>query len=646
MRTLVGWVGTGAALVVVWAFALGLGFGVPKPPAITTEDVPRVSWKPLIRDLDLTVRGMASRSIVGWMPDGNGLLVQASHRVVDSRLHVVSHPGAKPRLLQHVPRNAGTVATEPGRGYVIFGWDEDGTEQFQLYRWDLGNSVPVLLTDGSERALFGAFEPRGRRFAFASNRRATADMDIYVADARRPGSERMVFQGTGTWAALDWSPAGDVLLLGRILSNVQNELYLLDLKSGEAKPVSASGSEPASHSAVRFTHDGSALYLVSNRGTEFKHVRRLDLATGTEAVLTDEIPWDVESVQESSDGSFLLLGVNEDGRHRTYVYDVGSDVPRPLDLFPDGLVGAALHPERPELLVNHTDGFGVSRGYTYDLETRELTLWTGTRPRTGSVESGRVVRYPTFDEVDGAPRLIPAFMYPGTGDGPRPVLIDIHGGPEAQARLSTRHVATQRAGITVIAPNVRGSTGYGKTFSKLDDGMLREDAVRDIGSLLDWIETRPDLDASRVAVTGGSYGGYMVLASLVHFRDRIKCGVDVVGVSNFVTFLENTAPYRRDLRRAEYGDERDPEMRAFLESISPLNHAERIVSPLMVVQGANDPRVPVTESRQMVERVRRNRQAVPYIEAADEGHGFRKPWNMLYARTAQTQMLESCLDGS
>jgi len=229
------------------------------------------------------------------------------------------------------------------------------------------------------------------------------------------------------------------------------------------------------------------------------------------------------------------------------------------------------------------------------------------------------------------------------GDGPRPVLINIHGGPEGQARLGTSGGTVQESGITLITPNVRGSTGYGRTFTTLDDQYLREDAVRDIGALLDWIGEQPDLDESRVAVTGGSYGGYMVLASLVHFSPRILCGIDVVGVSNFVTFLENTADYRRDLRRAEYGDERIPEMRAFLESISPLNNAERIKSRLMVVQGANDPRVPVGESRQIVEAVRGNGLDVAYMEGANEGHGFRNPWNSFYAGLAQQEMTRECL---
>ena len=646
VRKMLGWVGFGLGAALVLIVTVLVGGGIPKPPALTTENVGRVGWGGLLQNVDLTVRSMRSKAIAGWMPDGERLLVRANYLVFDSRLHLLPGPRQDPSLLRHIPRNASTIATQLGRDHVIFSWDEDGDEQFQLYRWDLGDSEPVRLTTGSERAFFGAYEPSGDRFAFGSNRRNGADMDLYVADPRVPGSEEMVFEAEGTWGIADWSPVDDALLLVRMVSNVANEIYTLALDDGRLTMVSDSAAGPVAHGSVQWTDDGSALYLVSDRKTEFRHLRRLDLETGEETILSDEIPWDVSSARESGDGSFVVLVVNVDGRDRLYVYDVAQDRLRPLDLFSSGLLGGVgLHPERPLLTVNHVDASGVVRGYLYDLSTEELTLWVGPDASTGAAESGQQIRYPTFDTADGKPRLISAFVYPGVGKGPRPVIIDIHGGPEAQARLSNRHTRTQRAGITVITPNVRGSTGYGKSFTKLDDGYLREDAVRDIGALLEWIESQPSLDGERVGVTGGSYGGYMVLASLVHFGERIRCGVDVVGISNFVTFLENTADYRRDLRRAEYGDERDPQMRAFLESISPLTNAERIVSPLMVVQGANDPRVPVNESRQMVERVQGNGLEVGYIEGANEGHGFRNPWNSLYAGAAQFQMMEACLAG-
>jgi dipeptidyl aminopeptidase/acylaminoacyl peptidase len=619
--------------------------GVPKPPAITAEDVGRVGWGPVFDNAEQLWRSRASKSLVTWLPDGDGVLVRARRWILDSRLQAVASPGARPVFLAQLPRNVAGAYSEPGRGYMILGWDTDGDEQHRLYRWDLGEAEPVLLTTAAERASFGAFERDGKRIAYTSTRRNGRDFDVYVMDPERPDSDQRVLEVDGMWAVAGWSPIADELLLLRFRSNVESELLRFDLATGILEPVPGATGEGAAFAFAQWSRDGSALYYVSDRGTEFKHLRRLDLSSGEERVLTDEIPWDVSSVQQSADGDLLLLSVNEDGATRWYTSDALAEVMAPLELFASGQFVASLHPDAASMLVNHVDELGVGRGYVYEMARGELTLWAGPEPAAGRGEGHRLVRYPTFDSVAGAPRTISAFVYPGEGEGPRPVVIDIHGGPEAQARLRVGTSSTQRDGITVITPNVRGSTGYGRTFASLDDQYLREDAVRDIGALLDWIEEQSDMDASRVAVQGGSYGGYMVLASLVHFSPRLACGIDVVGVSNFVTFLENTAEYRKDLRRAEYGDERDPEMRAFLESIAPLNHADRITSPLMVVQGANDPRVPVGESRQVVEAVRGNGLRVGYMEGANEGHGFRDPWNAFYAGLAQQQLIRECLAG-
>ena len=244
------------------------------------------------------------------------------------------------------------------------------------------------------------------------------------------------------------------------------------------------------------------------------------------------------------------------------------------------------------------------------LASGELTRWTTSE--VGGLDTSQfsvpdLIRYPTFDDEGEQPRTIPAFVYRPQGDGPHPVVIYIHGGPESQFRpgfLSTFQSWVDLLGAAVVAPNVRGSSGYGSDYVRLDNGRQREDSVRDIGALLDAIDRDPTLDAARVAVYGGSYGGYMVLASAVHYSDRLRAAVDIVGISNFVTFLENTEEYRRDLRRAEYGDERDPEMRAFLQEISPLNRVDKIRIPVFVIQGENDPRVPVSEAEQMVNALR------------------------------------------
>ena len=643
MRSIMKWAGLVVVMLPIHLVIVLAVIGVPRPPAITAEGVGRVGWRPVLDDAGRLWQSRQSKNLVNWMPDGSGMLIQGRRMMLDARLHILTNAAEQPVFLPRIPRNVSGVYSDLGREYMVLAWDTDGDEQSRLYRWDLGDTDPVLLTSESELAQFGAFEPDGPRIAYVSTRRNGTDFAVYVMDPLHPASGRRILEVDGMWRVAGWSRTADELLLFHAMSTVENELYVLDIGTGSLRRITDDGDGAVQHGSPLWSRDGRALYYTSDRATEFSHLRRLDLDTGEETVLSDEIPWDVSSIQQTGDGEQLLIAVNEDGRTRHYTTDPLGVEMHPLELFSSGQFSARLHPNHPVLLVNHTDPLGVTRGYTYDLETQELTLWAGTEPSESSALDARLIRYPTFDSVDGEPRRISAFVYPGVGEGPRPVLIDIHGGPEGQARLRTAPGPLQKYGITSITPNVRGSTGYGRTFTKLDDQYLREDAVRDIKALLDWIAEQPDLDENRVAVTGGSYGGYMVLASLVHFSPRIRCGIDIVGVSNFVTFLENTADYRRDLRRAEYGDERIPEMREFLESISPLNNAERITSRLMVVQGANDPRVPVGESRQVVERVRSNGLDVTYVEGANEGHGFRHPWNAFYTGLAQQEMTRECL---
>lgn len=641
---IVKWAALGLVAVLLLAVVGLLVAGVPKPPAITTENVGRLPLGYVTSNLEAIKVGMDSKGFSDWLPGDHGMLIWASRNVVDSRLHQVRAAGVDPAFLSDLDRRA-SAYTGRGRDEVIVRWDEGGTEAYQLYRWTPGGGEPVRLTDGEERANFGDFEPDGRRIAYVSTRRNGTDNDLYVVDPANPGSEELVLENEGTWGVWEWSPTDDRLLLDRYLSNFQNELYVFDLETRDLRLVSDTAGDPARYGSAQWSREGRGLYYTSDRDSEYRSLRRLDLETGEERVLAD-LPWDVTSVQQAEDGTFLILRANEDARPVYYRYDVSSETLAPIDFGLGGHVySAVLHPDRPALAVTHGDPTGRRRVYVYDLESGAAELWAGDPPTEEALPDARIVHYPTFDSVDGARREIPAIVYPGLGDGPHPVVVNIHGGPESQAAVSPgSFLPIQRKGITVIRPNVRGSTGYGKTYQSLDNGYRREDSVRDIGGLLDWIEAQADLDASRVLVMGGSYGGYMTLASLVHFGERFRCGVDIVGISNFVTFLENTADYRRDLRRPEYGDERDPEMRAFLESISPLNNADRIVSPLMVVQGANDPRVPVTEAEQMVVRVREVGTPVRYIVAANEGHGFRDPWNAIYQEIATVQFADECFE--
>jgi dipeptidyl aminopeptidase/acylaminoacyl peptidase len=338
--------------------------------------------------------------------------------------------------------------------------------------------------------------------------------------------------------------------------------------------------------------------------------------------------------------------VNEDGASKLMLRDLAAQKEMASPELPFGVIGSFEFDAAGERLAFSLQTPGQPYDvWVYGLANGKLERWT--QSEIGPLDAKRfvapaLVRYPSFDAVDGKPREIPAWVYKPAGSGPHPVLINIHGGPEAQS-LPLFSIATQQwveLGYAVITPNVRGSSGYGKTYLALDNGMKREDSVKDIGALLDWIATQDDLDASRIVLIGGSYGGYMVLSAMSHYNDRLRGAIDIVGISNFVTFLESTAEYRRDLRRPEYGDERDPEMREYLQKISPLNNAGKINKPMLIVQGQNDPRVPVTESEQMVAKIRANGGEVWYLVGLNEGHGFAKRDNVDYYQWAVALFLE------
>jgi dipeptidyl aminopeptidase/acylaminoacyl peptidase len=427
-------------------------------------------------------------------------------------------------------------------------------------------------------------------------------------------------------------------VIGQYVSVTDSRLHLLDLATGDLRSLAGSADDPASWSGIdpEFTPDGRALFVVTDATDGVRRLGRLDLATGEFEALTADIDWDVEGFAIDDSRRRAAFVVNEDGIGRLYLMDPTTGEHVPVPGIPTGLIGRLeFSPDGRRLALTLNTPKTPSDVFVLELgespaQAGELVRWTfsevGGLDPDGFVMP-ELVRYATFDSVAGAPREIPAFVYRPSGEGPHPVVLYIHGGPEGQYRpsfSSTIQLWLAKLGVAVIAPNVRGSAGYGREYLTLDNGRLREDSVRDIGALLDWIDAQPDLDASRVAVYGGSYGGYMVLASLVHFGERIRAGVDYVGISDFVTFLENTEDYRRDLRRQEYGDERDPEMRAFFASIAPVRHADRIRSALFVVAGANDPRVPATESEQIAREVRANGQRVWTMTAANEGHGFAK----------------------
>lgn len=575
-------------------------------------------------------------AFASWLHDG-GILVATRFGDTD-QVHQVARPlGARKQLtFFKEPVRDAAVSPDPELNGFVYSRDTGGNEFYQLYWFDFASSESRLLTDGGSRNTPPVWSNGGDRFVYSSTRRDGRNWDIYLADLRGDhATHQRLFEADGFWMPMDWSPDDRRLIVANFRSITDGEIHIVDLESGAITQVNPQ-DEAVGYGGAAFDRSGHGVYLVHDHGSEFKQLIRLELATGAATPLSGEIPWDVTAFTISRDRERLAFVVNDGGMSRLHLLDLKRNRPLPAPELPVGLIGAMdFSPDGGSLAMTLDTPQSPNDVFVYGFRKRTLERWTESEVGgldTAGFPMPELVSFSSFDGLE-----VPAWVYRPDGAGPHPVIVQIHGGPEAQSRpaFSSQFAYwVNELGAAVIRPNVRGSSGYGKTYLQLDNGVLREDSVKDIGALLDWITTQPDLDADRVIVYGGSYGGYMVLASLVHYDERLLGGVNIVGISNFVTFLENTESYRRNLRRAEYGDERDPEMREFLEGISPLNHVQRITSPLFVAQGYNDPRVPYTESEQIVRAVRANGVDVWYLLAMDEGHGFARKSNRDYFQAA------------
>lgn len=614
-----------------------------RPPAISTENVPAVS-----RDLMERLRryqNVRAAGFRGWSPDGQGMLVVT--RFGDTaQLHQVYEPGGRREQLTFFLEPAdGLFIPEARDRSLLVLMSQGGDENNQVYFLDRATGQELLLTDGKSRNTLGAVRHDGSQMVIASNQRNGRDTDLYLAAPRVAQPLKMLLQTDGEfWSARDWSRDGQTLLINRYVSANESYPALLNVTTGQKRMLPIPGGGPASFGAMAFAADGKSLLLTSDANGAVEQLARVDLATLEYTWLTADLPWEVDAIEVDQVSGKAAFTTNSDGASELYLLDGNQ---RTAVSLPLGIVSSLqFSPDGKRLGFTLSRPNGPADAYSLEVDKpptarstpdereRALTRWTfsevgGLNPDS-FIEPQRI-SFPSFDA-----RSIPAYYFkPRTAsrEKPAPVLIQIHGGPESQYRPSfagTEQFYLQELGMAVIHPNVRGSSGYGKEYLKLDNAEKREDSVRDIGALLDWIAKQPELDASRVAVMGASYGGYMVLASLVHHGDRIKAGVDVVGIASFTTFLKNTSAYRRDLRRAEYGDERDPQMQAVFERINPLNNADRIRSALLVAHGRNDPRVPFSEAEQIAARVRANGREVWTVYADNEGHGFARKLNRDY----------------
>jgi dipeptidyl aminopeptidase/acylaminoacyl peptidase len=609
---------------------------IPKIPAAVAEGAARYS--------EFRAAGFAS-----WHPTQREMLIET--RFGDtSQVHRVKFPGGARTQLTFFPDRIANAIYEPVHGdSFLFTKDVGGGEFFQIYRYDVSSGDITLLTDGKSRNTDPHWSYQGDRIAFGSTRRSGNDVDIWVVNAADPASAHMVAQMEGGgWNVSDWSPEGKQLLVTNSVSAAESYVWLVDISSGQKNLLTPkTGSETVVDRDARFAKDGKGIYLTSDRDSEFQRLVYMDLGSRKVTVLTSALHWDVDEFDLSQDGRWIAFDANEDGISGLHVVDTKSNQQVAVPKLPVGVIGAIewRHHSR-EIAFTLSTPSQPSDAYSLDMASGKIERWTFSE--TGGLDTSafaapQLIHWKSWDDRSISGFLDkPSAKFPGK----RPVIIAIHGGPEGQVRpdfLGRDNYYIHELGIAMIYPNVRGSTGYGKAFQKLDNGLLREGSYKDINALLDWIKTQPDLDSEKVMITGGSYGGFMTLAVATNYNDRICCSVDVVGPSNLVTFLEHTSGYRQDLRRVEYGDERDPKMREFLEKIAPANNAGNITKPLFVIAGQNDPRVPASESAQMVAVVRKNGTPVWWLLGKDEGHGFAKKKNRDYQFYATVMFVKEYL---
>lgn len=600
---------------------------------LVMQDIPEIPQS-IVDNLN-RYQNVRSAPFRDFSQDGKSIFISTRFGDV-SQLHRVDNPAGTRHQLTFFDEPIGSISRQPDGDMIAFTMDAGGSEYSQIFIFDPKTGESKMLTDGESRNGAISWSDKGGKIAYQSTKRNGRSNDLWMMDVQAPEKSRMVLESTdgSWWGPVDWDEKNLNLLVAQYTSASDSKVYALDLDSGTKTLLDGSEEKPSVNYARSYARDDKGYFLTTNQGSEFEHLAYRDFKSGKLTIITKDIDWNVNDFALSKSGNRAAFTVNQDGISQLYLLDTKSFKYQAVKGVPIGLIaGLTFSPDDKQLAMTLNTSQTPSDSFVLSLKSSptnyaDLTRWTFSEVGGLNTELfvvPELVRFETFDK-----RQVPAFVYKPNKKGPHPVIISIHGGPEGQSRpyfSSTTQLWLNTIGAAVISPNVRGSAGYGKEYIGLDNGFQREDSVKDIGALLDWIATQPDLDASRVAVIGGSYGGYMVLASAVHYSDRLKAAVDIVGISNFVTFLENTKDYRRDLRRVEYGDERNSEMRAHLQAISPSNNVEKINLPLFVVQGQNDPRVPVTEAEQIVKAMRDNQKAVWYMNALNEGHGYRKKEN-------------------
>lgn len=628
--------------------------GVPKPPAITSENVPRIPLSYAAKTLKTVNQAKEMMRYGGWSLAGDKIFVQRFENFTPV-LFEINGPGLDLLPVENIPKNAQRTIGNPNleKKEMIYSKDTDGDEQFKLYLQDRETGQSTLLTPGDGNNVASRYHPSGAYIIYQKNKPGSKNYDLYRLNPKEPGKEELILKMEGIWLIDDWSPDGSQIAIRKYISATEKQPYILTLETAELMPLSLDSNEKANFDRIEWGQDGTSLFYASTYAADFQRLRQYDLTTGKDSVLLADFNWDVSSVSNSPDGNWLTFTVNEDGQKQVYFYDLRNGQLESIPSLELGNIPFASFNRKQDALV----GFGlttvnnITNIYSYNLNTKDLIQWTDFLSDE-ELPDPEIIHYPTFDidSLTGKRRSITAYYHkpPSKFKKPYPVIIDIHGGPMLQTTIerAPQWHPLLKDGIAFLAPNVRGSTGYGSNFTDLDNGLKREDAVKDIGALLDWIKAHPDLDENRVIVYGASYGGYMALASAVHYSDRLLGAIDFFGIANFISERQTAKEVNKEADNLEYGDIEVPEIKEYLEKISPVKNIDKIQIPILIYQGENDARVNVNESRQMVEALKREGKQVWYVEASNEGHGLTKPFNLLYVPSAFYLFVDGLLEDS
>jgi dipeptidyl aminopeptidase/acylaminoacyl peptidase len=642
------------------ALCLGIVFGarigvllaqeptVPVPPNVAADGVPPV---PLALADAIFPYGQFRRArLLAWHPTERRILIAT--RFDQPQLHEVRMPGGARRQLTFfrdgvaAPDERPPALYEPdGRAFVFQKDVAGGGEANQLFRYDMTSGTSTLLTDGRSKNQYPVMSRSGL-VAFSTTRRNGKDWDIYSLNPATPRVEaRRILEATGTWISLDWSPDARQLLVVELVSNAQMHLWLVDVATGARTPLTDRDGPPARWAPATFSPDGKAVFALSNRNGEATTLWRRELTKGEWTAVTRPNE-SLEGYALSPDGRTLALIVDHGDTSRLRIQTLAGGDRGPVTL-PAGVISDLVwHPNGREI------GFSLSGArmfhdvFSVAVASRKVERWTtsevgGSNP--DSLPDAEIIRWKSFDGLTISGVL---YLPPARFTGRHPVIINVHGGPDQRERarpLGRSNYFRNEMGIAIIYPNIRGSIGFGRTFERLDNGLLRENAVKDIGALLDWIATQPTLDKDRVMIVGASYGGYVALASAIEYGDRLRCVQAAFAISDYLSYLQTTDMSRQANRNAEYGNPDDPEVRQFLARISPLTNAGNLRIPLYLVHGGRDTRIPQSQSDMMAKAVKANDTPVWYVVYKDEGHQTLSPPNNNFNQYTWTMFVQKYL---